>query len=52
MRAFVEPVNVGENLTAKPLFLVPPAFVELPLEATCEAVFREMPARWRQVLAV
>ncbi len=50
VRAWVEPVAVGDVLTDMPLFLEPESQVPVPLEATYQAAFAEMPRRWRRVL--
>jgi hypothetical protein len=50
VRAFVEPVAVGDVLTEMPLFLEPGAHVPVPLEATYQAAFNAVPRRWRRVL--
>ena len=50
VKAFVEPLAVGDSLPDMPLFLEPGAYVPVPLERTyCEA-FASVPLRWRQVL--
>lgn len=51
VRAFVEPVAVGDDLPDMPLFLQPGGHVLVPLEATYAAAFEAVPARWRRVLA-
>jgi hypothetical protein len=50
VRAYVEPVAVGDMLTDMPLFLEPGAHVLVPLEATYRAAFAAVPRRWRHVL--
>lgn len=50
IRAYVVPVAVGDVLTDMPLFLEPEKAVEVPLEATYNAAFAEVPRRWRRVL--
>jgi len=49
--AFVEPVALGQPLPELPLFLTPDFYVMLPLEATYQAAWAEVPARWQRVLA-
>ncbi len=49
--AFVEPVALGQPLPDLPLFLTPDFHVMLPLEATYQAAWAEVPARWQRVLA-
>lgn len=49
-RAFVEPVAVGDRLPDMPLFLTPDEHVQVPLEATYQAAFAEVPDRWGEVL--
>ena len=50
MRAYVVHAAVGDTLSDMPLFLQPQKSVELPLEATYNAAFAEVPRRWRSVL--
>jgi hypothetical protein len=47
---FVEHVAVGAALPDMPLFLRPDRYVTVPLEATYQAAYRDMPAFWRSVL--
>jgi hypothetical protein len=49
-RAFVQPVAVGDRLPDMPLFLTPEEHVNVPLDATYEAAWAEVPDRWRDVL--
>jgi hypothetical protein len=49
-RAFVQPVAVGDRLPDMPLFLTPEEHVNVPLDATYEAAWAEVPDRWREVL--
>jgi Protein of unknown function (DUF4058) len=48
--AYIEPVAVGDALPAMPLFLTPRSYVSVPLEATYQAAWEEVPKRWRSVL--
>ncbi len=50
VRAFVEPVGVGDTLIDMPLFLDPGRYVAVPLEETYQAAFDSVPRRWRTVL--
>jgi hypothetical protein len=50
VRAYVVPVAVGDALTDMPLFLEPGKAVAIPLEATYNAAFAEVPRRWRRGL--
>jgi hypothetical protein len=50
VRAYVEPVAVGDDLPDMPLFLEPGAHVPVPLEATYRSAFAAVPRRWRTVL--
>lgn len=50
IRAFVEPVAVGDSLPDMPLFLDPEHYVPAPLEATYQAAWRGVPRRWQKVL--
>jgi hypothetical protein len=51
-RAFVQPLAVGDDLPGMPLFREAEAYVNVPLEATYQAAYRGVPARWRRVLEV
>ncbi len=50
-RAYIEPIAVGDALPEMPLFLEPNGCVKVPLEATYQAAFVNMPRRWRDVLS-
>ncbi len=50
LRAYVVQAAVGEALTDMPLFLEPGQAVTVPLEATYNATFADVPRRWRRVL--
>src|SRR5262245_30888642 len=50
LRAFVEPVAVGDTLPDMPLYLEPDAYVNVPLERTYQTAFAAVPRRWRRVL--
>lgn len=50
LRAYVVHAAVGDVLSDMPLFLEPRKAVTVPLEATYNAAFAEVPRRWRQVL--
>jgi hypothetical protein len=50
LRAYVIRAAVGDALTDMPLFLEPGLAVTVPLEATYNAAFAEVPRRWRRVL--
>jgi hypothetical protein len=50
VRAYVVHVAVGDALPDMPLFLEPGLAVTVPLEATYNAAFAEVPRRWRRVL--
>ena len=53
VRAFVEPLAVGDSLIDMPLFLEPGAHVPIPLETTYQRAFAAVPTRrarsWRKV---
>lgn len=51
IRAFVEPVAVGDALPDIPLILEPGWAVNVPLERTYDAAWQAVPRRWRNVLA-
>lgn len=48
---FVDPVAVGDALPDMPLFLTADDGVKVPLEATYQSAWEEVPDRWREVLA-
>lgn len=48
--AYVQPVAVGDVLPEMPLFLEPGEYVAVPLEATYQAAWKSVPARWRRIL--
>jgi hypothetical protein len=50
VRAFVEPVAVGDTLISMPLFLEPGRHVAVPLEESYRLAFGSVPRRWRTVL--
>lgn len=51
VRAFVQPLAVGEALIDMPLYLEPAGYVLVPLESTYGRAFDAMPNRWRSVFA-
>ncbi len=50
VKAYVEPVAVGDPLIAMPLFLDPDFYVLVPLEDAYQAAWMTMPPFWRTVL--
>jgi hypothetical protein len=52
LRAYVVQAAVGDPLAGMPLVLEPGKAVEVPLEATYNAAFADVPRRWRRVLEV
>jgi hypothetical protein len=50
LRAYVEPVGVGDDLTAMPLFLDQETYVNVPLEATYRQTYAGVPWQYREVL--
>jgi hypothetical protein len=50
VRAFVEPIGVGDTLIDMPLFLDPGRYVAVPLEETYQLAFESVPRRWRTIL--
>jgi hypothetical protein len=50
IRAFVEPVAVGDSLPEMPLFLQPGGHVPVALEATYQSAWQAVPRRWRSVI--
>ncbi len=51
IRAYIEPVAVGAELTDAPLFLEPHGCVMVPMEVTYRSAFDVMPRRGREVPA-
>jgi hypothetical protein len=49
--AYIETVAVGDALPDMPLFLGPGLYVLVPLEATYQAAWDTVPARWQRVIA-
>ncbi len=49
-RAFIETVAVGDVLPDMPLFLAPGFYILVPLEATYQAAWDTVPARWQRVI--
>jgi hypothetical protein len=49
--ALIEPTAVGAALPEMPLFLTPEVYIRLPLEATYESAWENMPGYWRDVLS-
>ena len=50
IRAYVEPVAVGDAMIDMPLFLRPGAHILVPLERTYAATWDAVPRRWREVI--
>lgn len=50
IKAWVEPIQVGDTLTPMPLFITPEHYIELPLEETYEQSWAGVPARWKRVI--
>lgn len=48
--AFVQPVAVGAALPDMPLFLTPHIYVPVPLDATYQAAWADVPSFWQEVL--
>jgi hypothetical protein len=48
--AYFEPFAIGDSLIDMPLFFTPDKYVNVPLEATYQEVFRRMPQRWKSVI--
>lgn len=48
--AFVQPVAVGQALAEMPLFLTLDVYVPVPLEATYQAAWADVPSFWQDVL--
>jgi len=50
VKAFIEPMALGDSLPDMPLFLEPGACVLVPLEKTYSEAFASVPLRWQRVL--
>ena len=50
VRAFVEPVSVGDTLLEMPLFLKAGGHVPVALESTYQSAWEAVPQRWRSVI--
>lgn len=50
VRAFVQPMAIGDVLIDMPLYLEPDGYVPVPLEATYNRAFDALPKRWRRVV--
>ena len=48
--AYVETTAIGRTMIDMPLFLNAERYVNVPLDATYQAAFAKVPARWREVL--
>ncbi len=50
VRAFIEPIGVGDTVIDMPLFLERGRHVAVPLEESYLTAFHSVPRRWRTVL--
>ncbi len=50
VRAYVEPLAVGDELGEMPLYIKPNGYVLVPLAATYRRAFAALPRRWQAVL--
>jgi Protein of unknown function (DUF4058) len=50
VKAYIEPVGVGDDLIDMPLYLEPGRHVAVPLEETYRLAFEFVPRRWRTIL--
>jgi hypothetical protein len=50
VRAYLEPIAVGDALPDMPVFLYPGMYVDVPLEATYLAAWEAVPRRWQNVI--
>jgi hypothetical protein len=46
----VDTLAVADRLPDAPLFLLPGGYVQVPLEATYNEAYSDVPRRWRRVL--
>ena len=51
IRAYIEPLAVGDAIPDMPVFLYPEMHVQVPLEATYQAAWQAVPRRWQAVIA-
>jgi len=50
IRAYVEPVAVGDPLPDMPLFLEPGGCIQVALETTYQTAWDDVPRRWKRVI--
>jgi hypothetical protein len=50
LRAYVEPIAVGDPVPTMPLFLDPDRYVNVPLESTYQVAWGPFPDEWKSVL--
>lgn len=50
VRAFVQPLAIGDVLIDMPLYLEPDGYILVPLENTYARAFEALPKRWRSVV--
>jgi Protein of unknown function (DUF4058) len=50
VKAYIEPVSVGDALIEMPLYLSPGHYVAVPLEEGYQLAFNSVPRRWRSIL--
>lgn len=50
VKAYLEPIAVGDVLPDMPVFLYPGMYVNMPLEATYMAAWEAVPRRWQNVI--
>lgn len=50
VRAFVQPLAIGDELIDMPLYLEPEGYILVPLERTYNRALEAFPKRWRSVL--
>lgn len=50
VRAFIQPLAIGDVLIDMPLYLEPGGYVLVPLESTYARAFAALPKRWRSVV--
>lgn len=51
VRAYVEPLAVGDSLPDMPVFLYPGMYILVPLEQTYLSAWATIPTRWQDVIA-
>jgi hypothetical protein len=51
VRTYLEPLGVGELIPDMPVFLYPGMYIDVPLEETYMAAWKDVPKRWQDVIS-